>query len=86
MNCATATSETLAISAGAGLFFSFETSPIVPHAGVDGIGGRNGDAVHNFAHQITNQARLVFIDVNRSGVAAAFKFIPFIHNQEIAGA
>ena len=44
-------------------------------AGLDGIGGRTGDAVHNFTYQRADWPRLVPVGFN--GVVEVFIWYPF---------
>ncbi|MES2781917.1 MAG: hypothetical protein V4657_03910, partial [Pseudomonadota bacterium] len=59
---------------------ALETLPVAHNLrkGVGAIAGSLGnDGSHNFRDNLADRSRLVFIDVNRSGFARLFKYIPF---------
>ena len=42
-----------------------------------GIGGVSPEPIHNFRDDAPKQSRLVFVDINRSGFARSFLYLPF---------
>jgi len=80
MNTLRSTSERHALHTG-GASCSAVSIP-APSSGSDTVRGRNRGAhgVHNFRDDLSNRSRLVFVDINRSGFAAAFEFFPSFHS------
>lgn len=79
MNSATATSETMAVNAGAGRS-SPMASPTVAPVGADGIRGRERrDAVHNISNDSADTPRIVICTINNGqiGFGLPFQFLSF---------
>lgn len=62
-----------------GVGCSFPVAPVSSGAGDDRLDGGIVQSVHNFSNERSDAHRIVLVDINRSGIARLFHFIPSFH-------